>query len=111
MRVAFVSPEPTPYRAPLLDRVAALPLRLLRNGLRRVEQVRAKDHVGIHEATERKAGNLVRERQRGVKPRRAMGGQLEAGHVLDVQLAGGLCDVAEQEHLDAERAPDRKSVV
>jgi glycosyltransferase involved in cell wall biosynthesis len=25
MRVAFVSPEPTPYRAPLLDRVAALP--------------------------------------------------------------------------------------
>jgi glycosyltransferase involved in cell wall biosynthesis len=25
MRVAFVSPEPTPYRAPLLDRIAALP--------------------------------------------------------------------------------------
>jgi glycosyltransferase involved in cell wall biosynthesis len=25
VRVAFVSPEPTPYRAPLLDRVAALP--------------------------------------------------------------------------------------
>ena len=25
MRVAFVSPEPTPYRAPLLDRVAAQP--------------------------------------------------------------------------------------
>ena len=25
MNVAFVSPEPTPYRAPLLDRVAALP--------------------------------------------------------------------------------------
>jgi glycosyltransferase involved in cell wall biosynthesis len=25
MRVVFVSPEPTPYRAPLLDRVAALP--------------------------------------------------------------------------------------
>ena len=24
-RVAFVSPEPTPYRAPLLDRVAARP--------------------------------------------------------------------------------------
>ena len=64
-----------------------------------------KDHVGIHEAPERKAGSLVRERQRGVKPWRAMGGQLEAGHVLDVQLAGGLCDVAEQEHLDAERAP------
>jgi glycosyltransferase involved in cell wall biosynthesis len=25
VRVAFVSPEPTPYRAPLLDRIAALP--------------------------------------------------------------------------------------
>jgi glycosyltransferase involved in cell wall biosynthesis len=25
MRVVFVSPEPTPYRAPLLDRIAALP--------------------------------------------------------------------------------------
>jgi glycosyltransferase involved in cell wall biosynthesis len=25
MRAAFVSPEPTPYRAPLLDRIAALP--------------------------------------------------------------------------------------
>jgi glycosyltransferase involved in cell wall biosynthesis len=25
MKVAFVSPEPTPYRAPLLDRIAALP--------------------------------------------------------------------------------------
>ena len=34
-----------------------------------------------------------------------MRGQLEAGDVLDVQLAGGLCNVAEQDHLDAERAP------
>ncbi len=25
MRVTVVSPEPTPYRAPLLDRIAALP--------------------------------------------------------------------------------------
>jgi hypothetical protein len=25
--------------------------------------------------------------------------------VLDLQLAGGLCNAAEQEHLDAERAP------
>ena len=31
--------------------------------------------------------------------------QLQAGHVLDVQLAGGFRDVAEQQHLHVERAP------
>ncbi len=52
-----------------------------------------------------KRADAVGERERGVEPRRAVHRQLQAGHVLDVQLACGVLDVAEEEHLDAERAP------
>ena len=76
------------------------------------DQVGAEDDVGVDEAAQRKACCAVGERKRGVEPGRAVRRELQAGHVLDVQLAGRFCDVAEQEHLHVERAPalDRASL-
>ena len=80
-------------------------LRMLRDRSGCAEQVGAENDVRIDVATQRKAGGVVGKRERRVEPRCAVRGRLEAGHVLDVQLACGLRHVAEQEHLDPERAP------
>ena len=69
------------------------------------DKVGAEDDVGVDEAAQREAGGAVGERKRGVEPGRAVRRQLQAGHVLDVQLASGFRDIAEQKHLHVERAP------
>ncbi len=66
---------------------------------------RAEDDVRVDEAAQRETGSTVGERECRVEPRRAVRSRLETGHVLHVELARGFCDVAEQEHLDAECAP------
>ena len=75
------------------------------NGLHGFEQIRTEDDVSVDEAAQRETGSAVGERERGVEPRRAVHSRLQTGHVLHVEFARGFCDVAEQEHLDAEDAP------
>ena len=97
------APRALPCLLRLADEEKAL--LLARDRPHGVEQVGAEDDIGVHEAPERKASDAVRQAQGGVEPRRAALAQLEAGNVLDVELAGRFCHVAEQDHLDAERAP------